>query len=107
LRKFIRGNRGIRRESYHSYPDPEEKPKITAAVSTYKKTINKKDAKGFSVDAKFKLDTEFPGVITSSGISNDERPVTCVTKLSNGVTVCSQDTLGLMTTISFLLAAGR
>lgn len=107
LRKVVRSATSLRREAYHSFPDPSEKPIITASTANYKKTYDKKNEPGFSVDAKFKLENRFPGVVISTGISSTERPKTLSTRLSNGVTVSSQDTLGLMTTLSFLVQVGR
>jgi hypothetical protein len=107
LRKVISSAKGLRRESYHSFPDPAEKPLITKSTANYKKTIDKKNEPGYTVDAKFKLENQFPGVVVSTGISSTERPKTLSTVLTNGITVSSQDTLGLMTTLSFLIQVGR
>lgn len=107
VRKVLGVNRGLRRESYHSFPDTDEKPQISTSIANYKKTYDKIRAKGFSIDAKFRLDTPFPGVVTSTGISSQNRPKTLSTKLINGLTVSSQDSVGLMTTLSFLIQVGR
>ena len=107
LRKVVNGSRGSRRESYHSFPDPAEKPQITSVTANFKKTYDKQLERGFTVDARFRLDREFAGVLKSTSISSQERPETLSKKLSNGVTVASQDTPGMMTTISFLLRTGR
>ena len=103
----MNSSRGLRRESYHSFPDPEEKPQISSATANHKKTFDKQVDKGFTVNAKFRLDHQFPGVLTGNSISSQERPKTLSTTLSNGLTVSSQDSPGLMTTFSFLLRTGR
>ena len=99
--KFVVANR-----SYHSYPDPNELPQVSNAVSDVKKTLIKNTAE-FRVDETFRLDTPFPGVPTSSGIASTQSPKTLSTKLANGLTVASQDTSGLMSSFAFLLNRGR
>lgn len=106
-RKILRGGGVLRRESYHSFPDADEKPQISTSTANFKKTYDKSRDQGFSIDAKFRLDNQFAGVFTSTAISSQNRPKTLSTKLPNGLTVSSQDSVGLMTTISFLLQVGR
>ena len=107
--KIVKNSRGSRRESYHSFPDPSEKPQISSATSSSKRRVDKEATRGFSVHEKFRLDRPFP--LTGSGPgkhSNDQaRPEVQSTKLSNGVTVSSIDTQGLMTAFSYLVQTGR
>lgn len=110
VRKFIKGSDGyinIRRESYHSFPDPNENAQITKSTSDYKKTIDKNVSEGYSVNSKFRLDVPFPGVPASTGIHIQDKPSTFHTKLSNGLTVASQDSFGLMSSFAFLAQTGR
>ena len=92
--------------SYHSYPDPNEKPNITYAKANAQKTLNKQD-KEFQLDNRFKLDNLFPGTPISKGISKDNAPKTIVSTLDNGLTVASQEMPGLMSSFAFLVKAGR
>jgi hypothetical protein len=107
--KIVKNNRGARRESYHSFPDPSEKPQISSATSSSKRRVNKETAKGFSVNEKFRLDRSFPLPGSGPGKHSDSqsKPEVQSTKLSNGVTVNSIDTKGLMTAFSFLVQTGR
>jgi hypothetical protein len=107
--KIVKNNRGARRETYHSFPDPSEKPQISSATSSSKRRVNKETAKGFSVNEKFRLDRSFPLPGSGPGKHSDgqSRPEVQSTKLSNGVTVNSIDTQGLMTAFSFLVQTGR
>jgi hypothetical protein len=107
LAKCIRGGEGLGRKSYHSFPDPTEVAQSSSFKSDYKKTVDKTNGKGFSVDSKFRLDIPFPGVPIGSSLQSQNHPTTLSTKLSNGVTVASQDTLGLMTSFAFLAQTGR
>ena len=92
--------------SYHSYPDPNEKPNITYAKANAQKTLNKQD-KEFQLDNRFKLDNLFPGTPISKGISKENAPKTIVSTLDNGLTVASQEMPGLMSSFAFLVKAGR
>ena len=104
-----KNNRGASRQSYHSFPDPSEKPQISSATSSKKRRIDKDTTHGFTVHEKFRLDRPF--TLTGSGLgkhSNDQaRPEVQSTKLSNGLTASSIDTQGLMTAFSFLVQTGR
>jgi hypothetical protein len=92
--------------SYHSYPDPNEKPRISTTVSTAAKQIDK--ASGiFDIDKKFRLDTPFPGVTLGKPIKDSTTPNTISTKLENGLTVATQENPGLMTSFAFVVRTGR
>jgi hypothetical protein len=91
---------------YHSFPDPNEKPQISVAKSDVKKTIDKNNPQ-FRLQSGFRLDSAFPGVPSSSGIKKQEAPETSSTVLKNGLTVATQDTHGLMSSIAFLAHTGR
>jgi alpha-acetolactate decarboxylase len=92
--------------TYHSFPDPNEKPQISSAKSDVKKTLDK-SLPDFNLKNSIKLDQDFPGVPHSSGIKKQKSPETLSTKLTNGVTVATQDTHGLMSSIAFLAHTGR
>lgn len=92
--------------SYHSYPDPDEKPVIQTNQSTYVKTHNKEDPK-FQLDQKHKLDKIFPGVVVSSGIGSTQQPPTLTSILDSGLSVASQEMPGMMTSIALIVRAGR
>lgn len=93
------------RASFHSYPDENEKPVITSTISTHKKTLVKD--KSFDLDSKFELRTAFPGVPSNSGIKISQELPIHTSKLSNGLTVATQDLPGLMSSIAFVVNAGR
>jgi hypothetical protein len=92
--------------SYHSYPDPNEKPIIHTSKSTQAKTYNKDDP-AFQLAAKFKLDKLFPGVDMATGIGATQSPPTITTTLDNGLSVASQELPGMMTSIALLVKTGR
>lgn len=91
-------------QSYHSYPDPDDKPVITSAKSTVKPKLDKSSMK---LDSKFRLDKIYPGFSASDKSNNLPAPKTEMTKLANGLTVASQDVPGLMTSFAFMVRAGR
>ena len=96
---------------YHSYPDPNERPIVTNAKSDAKRTMNKKGDKDIikkiSIDEKFRLDVIFPGVPVSKGLQSKVAPNPISTKLSNGVTIATQDMPGsMMSSFSFMIASG-
>ena len=90
---------------YHSFPDPNEKPQISSTTSSTKRQLDKRGAK-YTVDAKFRLDTPFPGIPIGKALTPQDQPKTFSTKLSNGLTVASQDNLGLMSSFAFLVSRG-
>ena len=94
------------RRSYHSYPDPNEKPIIQQFRANHEKVLNKEDA-SFQLNDRFKLHSVFPGTPISKGISKDNAPRTVSSKLQNGLTVISQETPGLMVSFALLVKAGR
>ena len=103
-----RGGNGLCRSSarsYHSFPDPNEKPQVSTAKSTTKKMLNKA-APEFKVDAKFRMETPFQGVPQGSAFKSSDPPRTHATTLPNGLTVASQDTYGLMSSFAFLVNRG-
>lgn len=95
--------------SYHSYPDPNEKPKITSFKNESKeKKLNKVGENGFSLADKFRLDNPFPGAPTPTGIKGSAAPSVKETKLPNGLLVATQEMPGsLMVTLGFIVKAGR
>ena len=107
--RIERNSRGLRRESYHSFPDPSEKPQISSATSSSKRRVDKEATDGYSVHEMFRLDRPFPLKGGGHGKHGDDqaRPAVQSTKLSNGVTVSSIDTQGLMTAFSYLVQTGR
>jgi processing peptidase subunit alpha len=78
---------------------------VSTATSTAKKTLNK-SAPEFQVDPTFRVETPFPGVPRGSAFKSTDTPRTYATKLSNGLTVASQDTYGLMSSFAFLVNRG-
>ena len=94
------------RRDYHSYPDPEDKAQITHAKSEVSKTITDKSGKAYKLDDTFKLDNIFPGVPISTGIKEQDAPITLSTRLDSGLTVATQDMHGLMSSFSFIVRTG-
>lgn len=95
---FVRG--------YHSYPDPNEVAKVQTTISNNTSTFSKCSTL-VGLDESFKLEREFPGVPKSKGISKNNIPQTMISKLSNGLTVASQEMPGFMVSFAFLVKAGR
>lgn len=91
---------------YHSYPDPNEVPKVSQTKATLTNFTNK-SRDSFQLNPKFRLDVEFPGVPSSSGININSYPKTHITKLANGITVASQDLPSLMSSIAVIVGSGR
>ena len=58
------------------------------------------------MDSKFRLDIPFPGIPIGKALTPQDQPTTFSTKLSNGLTVASQDNLGLMSSFAFLVNRG-
>lgn len=90
---------------YHSYPDPNEKPVISTFKSDGKKLGDKA---AISLKNSHRMDIPFPGSPTPTGIGKNSAPVIKESKLSNGLTVTSQELPGsLMVTLGFIVKCGR
>lgn len=96
----------VGRRSYHSFPNPGEVPVISSALASKDKTSNKLPV-AHSVYEKFRLDKPFPGVPPTKPIVSSKIPPTRATQLSNGLTVATQEMPGMMSSIAFLVHAGR
>ena len=88
---------------YHSYPDPNEKPKISSSKSSNKKFGP--DKSNTSLE-KFDMTKMFPGVPVSKGIEKHNFPQTKSTVIQNGLTIASQDMFGQMTSVAFIASVG-
>ena len=92
---------------YHSYPDPNEKPKISRGKSDGQKVDeSSKNKDNVKISETFRLDKAFPGVPISTGLKDSSIPQTLSTKLSNGLVVASQDIPGLMSSFTFIVGTG-
>lgn len=100
-----------RLRSYHSFPDPNEKP----VISQYKSTLSTVAAIPKDLDAlvmsplsSYSMDTQYPGFESHKNASNALPliPIVQSTTLSNGMTVASQDNHGLMSSFAFVMGAG-
>eukprot|EP01038_Epipyxis_sp_PR26KG_P013413 gene13413-17987_t len=95
---------------YHSYPTSDDKPVVStfnASQSTVAKNIVDKSTDHFILDEKFKMEKSFPGFQTVEG--NDgglKLHQTRSTTLSNGLTVASQQSNGLMSSFCFIVRMG-
>jgi hypothetical protein len=96
---------GIR--SYHSYPDPSEKPAIATTKAEVSEKKYDKTSSEFKLDPKYNMKILFPGVKESDGIGSLPPPPTLFTTLPSGLTVASQDVPGMMTSMTFAVRAGR
>lgn len=94
------------RAGYHSFPDPNEKPKITSFISNVQKQLNKSTLQ-LDLDRKFKTNTLFPGLPTALSSIKPLEIETKITTLSNGLRIASEDKYSLMTSICFVVKAGR
>ena len=100
-----------RSRQYTSYPDPNEKPRISQHITSKSldavaKQILDKSGSGFSLDSKFRMDELFPGVPVSTGILEEAPPTTLSSKLGNGLVVATQEMHGLMSSFAFVMAVG-
>lgn len=96
-----------RKCQYHSYPDPNEKAQISKFVSTAERKV--KTGKGYSVNSELFINTTCSDAADKHGSSADVVIPSFEMKtsiLSNGITVVSQDTTGLMTSFSFTVGTG-
>lgn len=96
---------------YHTYPDPNEIPIITSAKSTLTSVAAiPKNLENLLLNsnASFSMDASFPGFDLSSTQFDGQltSPPTRTTKLSNGLTVATQDTPSLMTSFAFAIGSG-
>ena len=96
---------------YTSYPDPNEKPRVSQFIASkepdrVQKRILDKTGDSFLLDARFRLETMFPGVPVSSGIVEEAPPTTLSSKLNNGLIVATQEMHGLMSSFAFVLSVG-
>lgn len=96
----------ISRRSYHSFPDPKEKPVITTHFSTAKPQIEKTKL-DLSLNVDFKMNAPFPNYETYNRYIKDVNPKTFSTVLKNGLTIASEDRYSLMTTLAFVVKTGR
>eukprot|EP01041_Mallomonas_annulata_P007059 gene7059-14362_t len=90
---------------YHSYPDPNETPVISSTTSKQEKTVLK-SGEDFEAMLKFSMKDVFAGVPISSGIKNTKAPQTEVSRLSNGLTIASQELPGLMSSFALIIGSG-
>lgn len=92
--------------SYLSYPDPNEKPKISKL--TLHPSINNSDASNeYKVNPLFNLTKPYPTTkkIVPLNLTKPFEPK--IFNLNNNLTVTMKDHIGIMSTVSFLVHAGR
>ena len=90
--------------AYHTYPEPGEIPTVTTFLSNSVKVSKFGDA--FKVNEILRSHSLDNASITI----NNPLALELIPKnssLSNGITVVSQDTSGMMTSISFTIGSGR
>ena len=87
---------------YHSFPDPQEVPKISHSKSNHVSRKLKKDT-SFS-DEEFQI--KIPEINNDSHVDFESSDFTHVTKLDNNLTVSSQDMHGLMSSFAFAVGSG-
>ena len=97
--------------SYHSYPDPNEKPVISSSRSSISSVaaIPKDEASlTLSSASSLPMDAEYPGFSFTSreGATNAAPFPTKNSRLPNGLAVVSQDSFGLMTSIALVVGSG-
>ena len=99
--------------SYHTYPQPGEKPLITKHKSTVQKQLDKSSGQWEDelkkLKNKFNVSSRFPGYEESSvDAKTRAAPEPEMTKLDNGLTVVSLDTVEkTMKSFAFLIKSGR
>lgn len=106
-------SQSLRKCLYHSYPDPSEKPIVSFAKSQLStvglvpvdKTVQLAPLSAVPMDAAY------PGFETLQGYVRPSDKITDApsiqhTVLANGLTVASQDSFSLMTTIAFVIGSG-
>lgn len=97
--------------NYHSYPDPNEKPVISSSRSNISSVaaIPKDEASlALSTASSLPMDAEYPGFsFTSREKTTSTAPFpTKQSRLSNGLTVVSQDSFSLMTSLALVVGSG-
>ena len=97
--------------SYHSYPDPNEKPVISSSRSTISSVAaipKDETALALSTASSLPMDAEYPGFSFTSrmGTSNAVPFPTLQSRLSNGMAVVSQDSFSLMTSLAVVIGSG-
>lgn len=96
---------------YHSYPDPSEKAVASRFIAKTSKKIDKSKLPFPPVSDSFRVDERevFPGteVQTKFTAVDNTGPQTLSTILPNGITVASQDTYSLMTSLAVIFKTGR
>ncbi len=106
---YSSGKRPLRR-FYHSYPDPDETPKITNTTANSVRRIDKtkldlKLSKNYSFNQPFKLN-QTSGDISSNPNPQSNHRTVCST-LSNGLRVASEDRPSLMASFAMVVKTGR
>jgi hypothetical protein len=92
--------------NYHSYPDPNEKPRISTFKSDAVKTLTSKEK--FSLNSDFHMKKAFPGSPLSEGINLTNPPQVQTSNLSNGLLIASHELPGsMMATFAFIVKCGR
>jgi len=91
---------------YHSYPDPNEQPKISSTVSSAVRSMDK-NGDDFILDSKFNLKRPFPGTNFLGSKLDGKAPETISSVLENGLTVATQEVPGLMSSFTFVVKTGR
>ena len=94
------------RRSYHSFPDPKEKPVITTHFSTAKPQLEKTNL-DLSLNVDFKMNAPYPNYEKYNSYIQNVNPKTFSTVLKNGLTIASEDRYSLMTTLAFVVKTGR
>jgi hypothetical protein len=102
----VRKQKILIKSLYHTYPDANDKGVLTKSSSPNIRQIDKSKLET-SIDKKFKMDKVFPGLVLNRDPSSRIESETICTTLSNGLRVVSEDRYSLMTSISFVVKAGR
>lgn len=100
----------IRKQGYHSYPDENEKPKISQNKSTVPKSFDKSK---FNMALNSKIGVKLSEPI--QGFSQDElasdkrigKIIPEISKLKNGLTIASIETKELMNSFAFVIKTTR
>jgi hypothetical protein len=96
---------------YHTYPDINEKPIITEAVSTHKPRVDKLGKDWLNINQDIKNRLSLIGPETDAKIDSSKPLPSFSPKMSvleNGLTVVSIETAEMaMSSFSFLIKSGR
>lgn len=92
--------------SYHTYPDPKEQPKISSTVSNATKSLDKSKNE-YALDSKFNFEAPFPGTSVQGKKVGTSPPQIVSSVLDNGLTVATQEVPGLMSSFTFVVKTGR